>query len=274
MNSRAKKLVVFGGNGYVGQHVITQALAIFPNNDITIVSINRSGKPLHYVPALQQRLSLNSKPISDVGNQEITKGVIWHKGDIMNPKEWEDVLKESDGVISCVGAFGSNEFMERINGDANIIAINSAKHAGVPRFTYVSTVENNLPKFILSGYFNGKRRAEAELHRVYGSHGYVLRPSFVYGTRVVTIPKINVPVSLPLGWIGKPMDFLFSNSFVESLSNIIPGMKAILTAPVSVDDVAKAAVITALGLHEANGTSESPDSTMISVRKIKELAGQ
>jgi hypothetical protein len=31
----------------------------------------------------------------------------------------------------------------------------------VERFVYVSTVENNLPEFVLKGYFHGKQRAEA-----------------------------------------------------------------------------------------------------------------
>lgn len=34
-------------------------------------------------------------------------------------------------------------------------------NSGVERFVYVSTVENNLPDFVLKGYFRGKQRAEA-----------------------------------------------------------------------------------------------------------------
>ncbi len=61
--------------------------------------------------------------------------------------------------------------MEKINGDANINAISESlrsgsdfsvvysyvqlicvqKISGVPKFVYVSTVENNLPNFVLSG---------------------------------------------------------------------------------------------------------------------------
>jgi ABC-type sugar transport system substrate-binding protein len=41
--------------------------------------------------------------------------------------------------------------MEKVNGDANITAITEANKAGVPRFVYVSTVENNLPAFVLHG---------------------------------------------------------------------------------------------------------------------------
>lgn len=33
-------------------------------------------------------------------------------------------------MVSCVGAFGSNEFMEKINGDANIRAVETAAQEG------------------------------------------------------------------------------------------------------------------------------------------------
>ena len=41
--------------------------------------------------------------------------------------------------------------MEKMNGDANINAISESLRAGVPRFVYISTVENNLPEFLLKG---------------------------------------------------------------------------------------------------------------------------
>ena len=50
-----------------------------------------------------------------------------------------------------IRAFGSNEFMLKINGSANELAVAAAHKAGVPRFVYVSAVDNNLPDFILSG---------------------------------------------------------------------------------------------------------------------------
>ena len=33
-------------------------------------------------------------------------------------------------MVSCIGAFGSNAFMEKINGDANVHAAEVAKRAG------------------------------------------------------------------------------------------------------------------------------------------------
>ena len=61
--------------------------------------------------------------------------------------------------------------MERINGDANIAAIDAAVEVKVPRFVYISTVENNLPQFFLKGYFQGKKRTENHLIKAFGNSG-------------------------------------------------------------------------------------------------------
>jgi hypothetical protein len=104
---------------------------------------------------------------------------------VFDPAQWTKELSGATGVVSCIGAFGSDAFMEKINGDANVLAVEEAAKAGaclsqseasmhhshhrlvarvpsgVPTFVYVSTVENNLPEFLLRGYFHGKKRAEA-----------------------------------------------------------------------------------------------------------------
>ncbi len=50
-------------------------------------------------------------------------------------------------VISCIGGFGTEEQMRRINGTANVTLIAAAKAAGVPRFTLVSAHLPQLPGF-------------------------------------------------------------------------------------------------------------------------------
>jgi hypothetical protein len=44
--------------------------------------------------------------------------------------------------------------------DLGFLTLVGLPTAGVKNFVYVSTVESNLPSFVLKGYFNGKRRAE------------------------------------------------------------------------------------------------------------------
>ena len=50
--------------------------------------------------------------------------------------------------------------------------------------------------FFLSGYFKGKRDAEAKLMQTFPSGGVALRPGFIYGTRQVG------PLGIPLQAVG------------------------------------------------------------------------
>ena len=126
-----KKIVVLGGNGYVGSRIVASAM----KRAASVVSVSRSGAPPTWVaPAM-------------VGGGSVK----WHSGDVLDPGSWTGELAGAEAVVSCIGAFGTNEFMEQINGDANILAVSEALKAGVTRFVYLSTVENNLPDFVLKG---------------------------------------------------------------------------------------------------------------------------
>lgn len=43
---------------------------------------------------------------------------------------WDEVLPGATAVISTIGGFGSEEQMQRINGEANVVAVNAAKEYG------------------------------------------------------------------------------------------------------------------------------------------------
>eukprot|EP00959_Pyramimonas_sp_CCMP1952_P006683 139563-Pyramimonas_sp.AAC.1 len=62
-------------------------------------------------------------------------------------------------VVSCVGAFGSNEFMEKVCGDATVSMVEAAKAAKVKNFVFISAHDYQLPSFVLSGYVAGKKCA-------------------------------------------------------------------------------------------------------------------
>ena len=44
--------------------------------------------------------------------------------------DWDSLLDGVQAVVSTLGGFGTNEQMEKVNADANIIAVNAAKAAG------------------------------------------------------------------------------------------------------------------------------------------------
>jgi nucleoside-diphosphate-sugar epimerase len=125
----------------------------------------------------------------------------------------------------------------------------------VPRFIYVSTVENNLPSFFLRGYFEGKRRAEEALLSAFpaAGAGVVLRPSFMYGSRT-----ISKDVSLPLGLLGRPLEAVLNNKAAAWLREAVPGMLALLAPPISVDAVASAVVRVAEGEEQARALCANP----------------
>ncbi|XP_060971736.1 uncharacterized protein At1g32220, chloroplastic isoform X2 [Cannabis sativa] len=109
---------------------------------------------------------------------------------------------------------------------------------GIPKFVFISVHDYNLPSFLLSsGYFAGKRKAESEVLSKYPNSGIVLRPGFIYGKRRVDSYEI------PLDLVGEPLERILRSveNFTKPL-NSLPASDLILAPPVSVDDVALAAI--------------------------------
>ncbi|CAN6182011.1 unnamed protein product [Urochloa humidicola] len=204
------KLLVLGGSGFVGSHVCKEAL----DRGFVVSSLNRSGKP----------------SISESWADK----VIWNQGcNLLEPASLKDAMDDVSAVISCVGGFGSNSAMYKINGTANINAIRAAAEKGVKRFVYVSAADFGLVNYLLKGYYEGKRAAEAELLSKFTYGGVILRPGFIHGTRHVGSVKI------PLGLVGAPMQMVLQNA--KPLARL-PLVGPLLTPPVSVTSVAKVAV--------------------------------
>jgi hypothetical protein len=65
------------------------------------------------------------------------------------------------------------------------MAAEASKAAGIPRYVFISATVPKIPgiEFLLSGYIDGKARAEEAVKRLYPESGVSLRPSIVYGNR-------------------------------------------------------------------------------------------
>ncbi|KAM0863309.1 hypothetical protein ACQ4PT_044686 [Festuca glaucescens] len=203
------KLLVLGGSGFVGSHVCKEAL----DRGFVVSSLNRSGKP----------------SISEAWADK----VIWNQGNLLEPASLMDSMDGVSAVVSCVGGFGSNSQMIKINGTANVNAIRAAAEKGIKRFVYVSAADFGLVNYLLQGYYEGKRAAEAELLSKFTYGGVILRPGFIHGTRRVGSMKI------PLGLVGSPMQMVLQNA--KPLTRL-PLVGPMLTPPVSATSVAKVAV--------------------------------
>ncbi|KAG6435928.1 hypothetical protein SASPL_100809 [Salvia splendens] len=228
---KTERVVVLGGSGFVGSAICKAAV---------------------------------SKGI-EVGST-ILLGCMGRSGDVFYAN-WDEVLPGATTVVSTLGGFGSEEQMQRINGEANIVAVNAAKEFadcdcldnGIPKFILISVHDYNLPSFLLSnGYFTGKRKAESEVLSKYPASGVVFRPGFIYGKRKVD------GLEIPLDLIGEPVEKLLNavQNFTRPL-NSLPASDLLLAPPVSVDDVAFAVV---------NAVSDDDFFGVFTIEQIKEAA--
>ncbi|XP_076886691.1 uncharacterized protein At1g32220, chloroplastic-like [Bidens hawaiensis] len=204
-----EKLLILGGNGFVGSHICKEAL----DRGLSVASLSRSGK-------------------SSIQESWANK-VDWRKGDLLSGDSWKEALDGVTSVISCVGGFGSNAHMYKINGTANINAVRAAAEKGVKRFVYISAADFGLINYLIQGYYDGKRATETELLTKFPYGHVILRPGFIYGTRRVGSMK------LPLGVIGSPLEMVMQ--YAKPLTQV-PLVGPVLTPPVDVKAVAKVAV--------------------------------
>ncbi|XP_054818214.1 uncharacterized protein At1g32220, chloroplastic [Prosopis cineraria] len=204
-----EKLLVLGGNGFVGSHICREAL----DRGLSVASLSRSG-----------RSSLHDS---------WANSVTWYQGNLLSTDSWKEALNGVTAVISCVGGFGSNSYMYKINGTANINAVRAASEQGVKRFVYISAADFGVVNFLLRGYYEGKRAAETEVLTRFPYGGVILRPGFIYGTRSVG------RMMIPLGAIGSPMEMILQHA---GPLNRIPLVGPLFTPPVNVTAVASVAV--------------------------------
>ncbi|XP_047319752.1 uncharacterized protein At1g32220, chloroplastic-like [Impatiens glandulifera] len=206
---KLEKLLVLGGNGFVGSHVCMEAV----KRGLPVASLSRSGRPPAY--------------------EHWVNNVSWIQGNILSGESLKNALEGVTSVISCVGGFGSNSDMYKINGTANINAIRAAAEQGVKRFVYISAADFGLANYLLQGYYDGKKAAETELMIRYPYGGVILRPGFIHGTRQVGGFK------LPLSVLGSPLEMILQKA---KPLNQLPIVGPLFTPPVNVNSVARVAV--------------------------------
>ncbi|GMQ02697.1 hypothetical protein CsSME_00048806 [Camellia sinensis var. sinensis] len=72
-------------------------------------------------------------------------------------REFQWGMKYASMSISCVGGFGSNSYMNKINETANINAIRADAEKGVKRFVYISAADYGVVNYLLKGSYNDIR---------------------------------------------------------------------------------------------------------------------
>jgi len=222
---KGTKVVVFGGNGFVGSRVSEQLVQA----GVKVVSISRSGVP----PAWAK-------------DQEWVGELSWVKGD-PTEEDWSDSLTGSAAVVSCIGVIGgSDDSMQRGNGAVNLAVAEQAASAGVSKLVYVSVsdaVGGAVGAFALKGYFKGKKEAEASITKAFANKAVILAPTFIYGGTEFSA----TPPRVAEGY-GSFVEDALSLAPIRALAGVLPGALGLaLLPPVSVNSLATAVAGAALG---------------------------
>ncbi|KAK4231517.1 isoflavone reductase IRL [Podospora fimiseda] len=212
----AKRLIVFGGNGFLGSRICRAAIS--RNWDVT--SVSRSGQPHWASPS-------STPPWST--------SITWEKADIFQPSQWLSLLKSADYVVHSLGILLEADYKalvsgrespfsflsrhssssqssnpldrkpgdsspiqgggkqqltyELMNRDSAILLAKEAAAAGVKAFGYISAAAG--APILPSRYITTKREAEDVIEREFGGkmRGVYFRPPFMYdSSRAFTIP--------------------------------------------------------------------------------------
>lgn len=202
MSAIAKKIVVFGGTGFLGKRICENAI----NRGYAVTSITGSGrKPSPYAN-------------EDSGWME---KVEWRKGNVFRPETYKEELKDCRGVVHSIGILLENDSYKKVVGSSDgvlnavgglfktanpmqknpdvtgsvvidktyaryntesalvladaLVEVNRTR----PAFAYISA-DRGFPG-IPSGYIESKRAAEYELYQLQPDiRPIFLRPGFMY----------------------------------------------------------------------------------------------
>lgn len=172
------RLAVTGGTGFVGSHLLDQALA--------------AG---HQVVALTRR------------EQPAREALTWIAGDLHDRAALERLVSDADAVIHVAGLISaqSASAFEKGNVGGTLAMLAAATAGGVQRFVHVSSLAAREPK--LSLYGASKERAE-ELVRGSGLDWAIVRPPAVYGPadretlELFRMAKLGVMLMPPKGRVS------------------------------------------------------------------------
>ena len=202
------RLLVYGGNGFVGSKVLELAAT----RGAICTSVSRSGK----IPAQLERL-----------RPSWLSNVTWTAGDALHPDPSQ--VASADAIVCLVGSpplptFNQRAFEQQvmINGSANSAVIAEAQRQGVKRLVLLSAHIPALMRSSRFGYYVGKQQAgEAAADYAKASvdnAATVIYPSAIYGKRYTgggTAVPLGVFMS-PVAWVMRCLPMAVSQFLPES----------------------------------------------------------
>ena len=240
------KLIVFGGNGFLGKRICQEAVT----SGYKVVSVSRSGKAPHS---------------NELNDKQWMQEVQWTAADIFKPDSYHELLNNATNVVHSLGILLENEnykqtlsksptydsksrllsfgagpnplkksspyfTYEMMNKQSAIILADTFKQkilkkskkeqekANQRSFSYISA-DKGFP-LIPSGYINSKREAEIELEKMQRYfRPIIVRPGFMFDEHRNAIgPRSFIHTALELLYCGNK--FLLRNK-LQLLNDLI-----------------------------------------------------
>ena len=200
MSSIKNKIVIYGGNGFIGTHIAKK----LSEYGAEVVCVSRTGhKPLH------------------LNNEDWSSKVKWCKGDAAKPDR--ELLKSCDAVVCCVGSppiptLGKSAYEKQLNSNGTFClnTIEATKEAGIENLIILSA---QIPWILQNKYFAyyvGKQqvvKAAEQFADLSDSHrSLVLKPGVVTGIRTldsgkrIRIDWFTAPVAPLMPWQFVPVE--------------------------------------------------------------------
>eukprot|EP00126_Sphaerothecum_destruens_P009884 Sdes_comp20620_c1_seq1m15692 len=243
------KVVVFGGNGFLGSQICRNLL----RKEVDVISISRSGRPPSRLPWCEK--------------------VTWLKGNALNPSELPGLLRDSDGCINTIGTFFENQTYKEILGktsgyktrpqDSTFSKINFEAAVNIAK-TVSITPSCRIHAFISAAvppcmpnipYVSSKRAAEKEILKLLSPplhRPLIFRPGFLYSESKPFLAAL----AYGLNWSQTALSLFLSSS--RSSSNLKKPL------PVSVvSSVVAHSVLNQINLNLMNSSSLSSQAPFL-----------
>jgi len=215
-----KKVLVLGGTGFVGKHVID----ILKQKDIPYIATSTNG-------------------IDDTIKFNIT--------DDNASKQLLDIYQTNDigTIVSTIGCIFTDNDDYKVNAASGQTATNTFKDiSSKPKYIFISNSPrvrnacNIIPS--LNEYARGKEESEMLLEQTFGQNTCIIKPTFIYGGSKFGTKPPRLP-----SFLGEVIEAILGLYPIQWLSEVLPDiLGVVLEAPVNVQAVSNAIVNEAIGL--------------------------
>lgn len=192
-------VILMGGSGYIGTHLMDEWLKKDPK--IQIISLSRNGKPKKLLPSL-----VNHKRIK------------WMSVDIFDIDSYISKLPEhADAIVDLVGTATakSKEEFEKLNVEPVKIMVEFMTRLNIPKGCYISG-RMGMP-FKSKPFLESKQKGES-IALASGKKISIVKPSLVYGDRPDAV--VMVPFVKALGLFNKDLKPIKVNQLAQQIIQI------------------------------------------------------